>query len=177
MGADVRHPSPKFREEGNRFQGVHLEELLLPLGRELARSYYLDHRKEEAIELLDKIANGKKPFDRQSPLIESEGGRHREGSRQHWPRVTVQPILALLCKLTGNEQVQIVRLDEDICLAEIQGKDLRVFSIGGMEVLRSGTLFDEGRALVGLVFPGQIPFAKGTIRMTLGSLLVKVTCT
>ncbi len=33
--------------------------------------------------------------------------------------------------------------------------------MGGMGVLRSRTLFDEGRELVGLVFSGQIPFAAG----------------
>ncbi len=80
MGAGLRHPSPKFREEGNRFQGVHLEELLLPLGRELARSYYLDERKEKAVGLLDKIAYGREPFNREFTPIESEE-LHRDNYR------------------------------------------------------------------------------------------------
>jgi len=140
------------------------------LGTELARSYDLDHRKEEAIQLLDKIANGREPFDHQSPLIESEGGEHRG---QRWPRVIARPVLKQLSKLTGNEEVRIAGLDEDICLAEIKGRGLRVFPGGGMEVLEPGRAFDQGRAVAGLVFPGRIPFAKGSLWDHLGS---RFTC-
>jgi len=145
------------------FRNKHLEELLLPLGTELARSYSQDGRKEEAIELLDKIANGREPFNCQSLLT--------EWSR--WPTVTMRPVLKLLSKLTGNKEVWIEALHEDICLAEIKGKEIRVYPGGGMWVLESGRLFDEERAIVGLEFSGQIPFAKGTLRI--GHLSMAIT--
>ncbi len=63
----------------------------------------------------------------------------------------------MLSKLTGNDEVWIEALHDDICLAEIKGREMRVFPGGGIWILESGRLFDdEGRAIVGLEFPGRI---------------------
>lgn len=86
----------------------------------------------------------------------------------------MRPVLKLLSKLTGNEEDWIVALHKGICLAEIKGRELRVFPGGNMWVIESGRLFDDdGRAIVGLQFPGRIPFAKGTLRI--GHLSMAIT--
>ncbi len=88
--------------------------------------------------------------------------------------MTIRPVLKLLSKLTDNEEIWIEALHEDICLAEIKGREIQVFPGGGIWVLESGRLFDdEGRATVRLEFSGRIPFAKGILRI--GHLSMAIT--
>ncbi|KAL2015067.1 hypothetical protein VTK56DRAFT_6411 [Thermocarpiscus australiensis] len=206
----IRHPNFVEREIVEKlytigwewFRGIDLEELLLPLGRELARSYCLDKRKEEAVKLLDKIAYGREPFDSRPIISEEEmhpdseslpigniDDIYRAKSRQRWPRVTLLPVFDLLSELTNRMDcfgsVGVETRNQwlgpgtcPICLAEIiEGGELRVFPLpmnhsGGWCMNRQlpvGIRFDGGRAIVGLFFPGRIPFVQD--EDTLRSLL------
>ena len=129
-------------------------------------------REEEAVALLTKLAHGDAPFDHK-PQPASKGAIFRRDFKELWPKVTLWPVLALLESLTGlsldlidRNRVNFwrTRLCEKICVVEIENKTVRVFPMECEAYHTLGMLgpdgirFNDGRALLGLVCPGRIPF-------------------
>ena len=183
----IRHPNAFKRETVEELfiigwehvRGIHLEELLLPLGRELASSYHKGGLTKEAVGLLRKIGYGHAPFDR-SPPIDFGAEEADHNYDQRWPRMTLLPILELLTILSKEEHLCALRSHGSewsvpdtfpLSLAEIEGGEPRVFfsvlpgvrSMSGL--LRTGIVFDGGRAYLGIVSSGRIPVTDDRVKV------------
>jgi hypothetical protein len=172
-----------FRRRLAGLSGKAPRELLLPLGRALAWSYCLDGpegsagREEDAVALLKGIVRGDRPFHHR-PWPELRHGMVRKKFEMIWPKVILAPVMGLLEELTGSaselmddEQRYIwkIGLGEEMCVAEVQTRTVRVYPMEEtafytLRRLRHGIQFDCRRALIGLVYPGRLPFGSSPVQ-------------
>lgn len=144
------------------FRQIQLEELLLPLARELARSYIRVDRKKDAIKLLQKLIRGIKPFDYapKSRTTSSVNGL-----------ILISPTLAPLGKLL-RQLVQPYQkaflstrtnpLQQSIRVVRVTREEIHFSLPRKAKLLMSksviGIKFTQNTALVGLANPPPISF-------------------
>ncbi len=94
-----------------------------------------------------------------------------------WPKATLLPVIQLLSDLVGsvheflgNHELNILRFElvQNICVAEIQQRDIRVFPVKEKAYytitrLNHGMEVRDGRAFVGLVSSGRVPITSPMI--------------